>query len=170
VRFLYLCVAVAAVSTASAIASFMLPPFPRTIDVDAIIASDEQGGLTEGCGAFYYRLSADTIGHLNEDGIAFLQRGPKPRREDLGNPYGAWIETPGEINRHTNGSGPVGSTIYGLYALSGYDSSDEKLKKEANKISEALEMPGSYYTTTANREGIIIVSPKRGTAAYLYFG
>lgn len=161
---------VTAVTGAYAIAVSPRSALPNTVDVDAVIASDEQSGLLEGCVSVYYRLSASTLTRLNKEGIAFLTAGPPPRAEDSRNPFGAWTETPGAINLKTNGRVVGGTTIYGLYGISGCGRYDEVLRAESIELAAALAKPGSYYTVTANREGIIVVAPQLGRAAYFYFG
>ncbi|RZK03294.1 MAG: hypothetical protein EOO76_03195 [Novosphingobium sp.] len=141
---------------------------PMTIETDAVLAADSTFGLLEGCQAAVYRLSDRAATRLEHERIGFLRDGPAPRTENSSNPYQEWRETPGTIDLARNGEG-ARETIFGLYAMGGCNngSGDDFHSRE---ISQALTSPGSFYTVTANREGIIIVAPKQKVAAYFYFG
>lgn len=140
---------------------------PIAIETDAVLAANSGFGLTQGCQAAVYRLSDSTIDRLEQDGIDFLQSSV-PRTKNPNNPYQEWRETPGMIDLAHNGQG-ARDTVYGLYAMGGCSNrSDDAF--HSREISQALTNPGSFYTITANREGIMIVAPKQKLAAYFYFG
>ncbi|MDQ2892042.1 MAG: hypothetical protein M3R64_02980 [Pseudomonadota bacterium] len=105
---------------------------------------------------------------MKKKGIAYLQNGPQPQNENPKNPYGEWLKTPGDIDFVNNGHGAT-HTIYGLYAMGGCNSGDGN-QFGSREVAKALLGPGSYYVVTANREGIIVVAPKFGLAAFYYDG
>lgn len=140
---------------------------PSSVGVDAVLASDSASGFREGCESAVYRLSPSTVDHLSKEGIAYLSTGARPHNENPRNRYQGWLETPGSIDLANNGRG-ARETIYGLYGLGGCGSSKGDFHSGA--IRAALSNPGSYYTVTANREGIIIVAPQYRLAAYFYVG
>ena len=144
---------------------YRLPPNLR---VDAVLASDSENGFREGCEAAIYRLAPESIAQLNKEGIGYLNRNRPPEGDRARNPYGPWRETPGEIDLNRNGHGAA-RTIFGLYALgNGCNHSGRSFNYP--ELSRAMTRPGSFYATTANREGIIVVAPEAKLAAYFYVG
>jgi hypothetical protein len=139
---------------------------PSAIAVDEVLDGDDQRGIPSGCFKVVYRLSQSTIDHLNRDGIRYLSTGTRGD-ENPRNRFGPWRETPRDIDLETNGHGS--NTIFGLYAMGGCSGKSSGKRYEGN-LPAALEAPGSYYTVTSNREGIIIVAPRERLAAYFYFG
>jgi len=141
---------------------------PPEIETDGLLVSSSQDGLREGCQAAIFRLSDDMIRKVKRDGIAALGGWPRPPNENERNPYSLWRETPGWIDLKHNGQGST-RTVYGLYAMGGCGGdSGERFGKYPVEL--ALTRPGSYFATTANREGIIIVAPIQKIVAYYYFG
>lgn len=141
---------------------------PSTIHSNDVLAASSQSGLMTGCLAAVYRLSEKAALRIQRDGIGYLQNGARPRRESPGNRYGDWHETPGDIDVARNGEGAE-QTVYGLYAMGGCgDRSGGEW--HSREISQALSRPSSFYTTTQNREGIIIVMPHERLIAYYYWG
>jgi hypothetical protein len=105
---------------------------------------------------------------LNREGIGYLNRNRPAKGDQARNPYGPWRETPGEIDLKRNGEGAA-HTIFGLYALGGGCSNIDQMFHYPD-LAKALTKPGSFYTTTGNDEGIIIVVPSKRLAAYFYVG
>lgn len=82
--------------------NYVLPPSLR---IDAVLASDSESGLLEGCQAAIYRLAPEPLMQLNREGIDYLNRNRPAKGDQASNPYGPWRETPGEIDLKRNGEG-----------------------------------------------------------------
>jgi hypothetical protein len=141
---------------------------PSTIEIDAVLASGSRGGFMAGCEAAVYRLSDATLAHLKTEGIAYLDHAPRPQNDKRRNAYQKWRETPGEIDVAQNGRGPK-PAVPGLYAAGGCGEDFDPAFK-SDEVEKALSIPGSYYTVTKNREGIIVIIPERKLAAFYYYG
>lgn len=128
---------------------------PKRVAFEAVIFSDSFWGGREGCWYAEYSLSPETIAGLTEGGLAYLGDDTHPEREDPHNPYAKWRATP--LVKH--------SETYWTGAEEGCGKTGKKYDVRA-----ALQAPGSYYTLTANFEGMIVVDPVRGVAFFLYFG
>jgi hypothetical protein len=139
---------------------------PVGLEIDAVLASDSEDGLGQGCRAAIYSLAPTTLKRLDDEGIFFLDPNRLPKGEKADNRYGPWRETPGDIDLKRNGEGAE-HTIFGLYALGGCGSSRTMDNPE---LRRALTIPGSFYATTGNEEGIVIVAPKAKLAGYFYVG
>jgi hypothetical protein len=140
---------------------------PDVVAIDAVLTSDSSFGLREGCQSAVYRLSPSLADRLKSQGIAALSGDTHPRSENPDNRYGGWRETPGDIDFAHNGHGAK-DTVFGLYASGGC--AGNVRNPFSRTIDRALVKRGSYYTVTSNREGIIIVAPEPGLAAYYSFG
>jgi hypothetical protein len=133
---------------------------PDEIEIAEVIASSSSGFFIEGCASVVYRLSPTAIGTLENPGAAFFRNIRPPRNENPKNPYTAWRSTPVPEVRQAN--------IHAVNAIGGCDGS--KGEFHAPHIERALSTPGSFYAVTANEEGMILIMPRTGIAAFLYFG
>lgn len=133
---------------------------PEKIGISETLASSGSGLFTEGCTSVVYRLSDDTEAALRRQGIGFFAHIAPPQNQNHRNRYSAWLETP--LARSHRGR------VFALRAIAGCDG--ESGDFHGREIDEALRTPGSFYALTANREGMMIVVPRRRIAAFLYFG
>lgn len=141
---------------------------PSTIGVDEVLASGSRAGFQAGCEAVVYSLSGPTVSQLKARGIAYLDHSPRPQNDKRQNPYQQWRETPGEIDVARNGRGP-GPAVTALYSTGGCGEAFDPAFK-SDDVEKALSIPGSYYTLTAKRDGIIVVIPARKLAAFYFYG
>jgi len=141
---------------------------PANLKIDAALASDSESGLMEACRAAIYKLAGGPLMQLKQEGISYLNRNLSSTGDQESNPYGPWRETPGDIDLKRNGHGAA-HTIFGLYAL-GRGCRNGNQSFTYPELSKALTRPGSFYATTGNLEGIIIVAPTEGLAADFYVG
>lgn len=142
---------------------------PREIEVNTVLASDSASGLRDACEAAVYRLSPATADAIKRHGLAYFARVSSPAVQHNSNPYGTWRATPGEVDIAQNGHGAGSNTIYGLYVMGGCRNSGGPAFL-TSVLVDTWSKPGSYFTVSRNREGVIMVDPNKRLAAYYYFG
>lgn len=125
---------------------------PENLEVSRVIASGMKGGLLEGCEFAVYQLSPSNVAEIKERSLAFFGNLARPQKSNPKNPYSAWRVTPVS---HSFATGALFDCGRGEW-------SDE--------LSRAFDEPGNFYMITKNREGVIMVIPETGRAAYLYEG
>jgi hypothetical protein len=133
---------------------------PGKVGVSAVLTSTGSGFFMEGCASTVYRLSGETAAAVRQRGLRFFAGIAPPPNQNPRNPYGAWRETPLPA--------PEKGDILALGAIGGCDGDTGDF--HTREIEAALRAPGSFYALTANREGMLVVAPGAGIAAFLYYG
>lgn len=131
---------------------------PEKIGFSKVLLSHaERGGFLEGCVFVAYQLSPDTIHLMEKEGASFFKDVGQPPKQHK-NPYAPWKNTPIEEQPYIFADG----ALYGC-------NNDNSVQNALGRIDFHHE-EGNFYTITENREGIIVVMPKRQLAIYAYFG
>lgn len=116
----------------------------------------------ESCGGVIFKLSAATISSLKEQGLLFLASARQGRGYPAGDRlshyyhYAEWQETPV----------PTGWLGDGILAMELHCMDIGHSTRRA--IGEAVQAPGSYFTT--KDEGQLLILPDLGWAVYVYYG
>ena len=109
------------------------------------------------CGGAVFSLTTGTLTAIERQGLAFLDKGRKRRRNDYARSltmYAPWRKTPVPPDWTSNGM------WLGLYCMGSAWS--------RNSIYAAAQEPGSYYTTGYNSE--LLVVPRLGVAVFTFRG
>jgi hypothetical protein len=139
--------------------------FPREVGIAEVLKFNSEGFFRESCTYGAYRLDSATASELRNEGIDFLATSGRPRGERPHNPYGPWQPTPLALER-TDHVFALSATACraprGTVAPSG--------EERARSLEQALAAPGSYFAVTQNREGLLVIDPRRELAWFLYAG
>ena len=114
------------------------------------------------CGGAIFKMSQSTIDAIESEGLSFFEDATRPRRKKPGEkesgvkkPGYRWKKTPVPDTWTSDGA------WIGLSCI-GSNGNNDKLIRQ---ITKASELPGSYYTGTAeNSNFTILVLPKLGLA------
>ncbi|HKT14540.1 MAG TPA: hypothetical protein VJR87_03955 [Allosphingosinicella sp.] len=130
-----------------------LPPEVRW---SRIIGFGSESGLREGCAFGAYRLTTKTV--------AAFEKGANLPSD--------WHRTPVRIEDHQYAYVQPGQRPVTLYALGATSCASAKLKRMRLDSGPdiALRRPGNWYRIHNGGEGLVVVSPRRELAWYLYFG
>ncbi|MGB3645927.1 MAG: hypothetical protein WBA15_15785 [Mesorhizobium sp.] len=151
-------------------ASFYGNALPKVIQTTGFIAIGSDSSLldmllpirAESCGGVIFKLSAATISSLKEQGLLFLASARQGRGYPAGDRlshyyhYAEWQETPV----------PTGWLGDGILAMELHCMDIGHSTRRA--IGEAVQAPGSYFTT--KDEGQLLILPDLGWAVYVYYG
>src|SRR5262249_25851882 len=132
---------------------------PRKIAYSKILFSRQEDGLMEGCGFAVFQLSPDAVRAIEREKLGFFKQMPQPPVAQTDNAFGVWLPTPI----------PKVPYLLAYRAVNGCEN-DDAVEKNVGPIGNILWEDGAYYTVKENREGVIVVSPKRGIAVSMYFG
>jgi hypothetical protein len=140
---------------------------PGVVEIDRVLAARQTGGFREGCSYASYEIQQDFARELIDDGLNYLSHN-HPKRTLGFNKYQderEWKPTPI----------PEEPYLYAFGAANGCTNRPAEYFYEGTLIDahELAKEPGNFYSTHGGgggREGLIIISPKRRVAVYLYFG
>jgi hypothetical protein len=132
------------------------PHLPDKIEISRqYIAQDSIGGFLEGCVFEAYELKPQTTLAIEQYGLQFFKDMPQP--SDAASKFGTWHRTPV----------PEKPYAFALGALNGCQN-DNSVRDTIGYVT--VSEPNNYYSLSSNREGIIVVYPKRRLVVFAYFG
>ena len=134
---------------------------PREVRIVEVLEFNSAGFFREGCAYGVYRLDPATAARLRSEGIDFLMTSGRAPKTNPHNPYGPWQSTPLALHARQL---PLGATACGRDRLSATE------QERARKLERALAATGSYFAVTQNREGLLVIDPRRELAWFLYAG
>jgi len=138
---------------------------PEPIQVNGIVTKGSDATILsrEACGGVIFNLTDETVSAIRQRGLSFFLSARQGRgyledtREAYYYSYAEWQETPIP-------GGWVGGE--GIFSLSLTCMKNSNAMDKA--ISEALKLPGTYYTRA--RESELVVIPSLKIAVLAYFG
>ena len=131
---------------------------PEKIKVSKVIlAQDVAGGFLEGCQFVAYELEPETAAQIKAQGLQFFAGIDQPPLASSKNRYESWRQAPV----------PQNPNIFARNAESGCNN-DSAVRDAIGPIDFGSDR--AFYSTTGNREGMIMVFPERALAVYMYFG
>jgi hypothetical protein len=142
---------------------------PPQIGFERIVAAHSEGVIMEGCVYATYLLTPTTVRLLRERGIDALI-GTYPEKNYANNPDGDWQRTPLPSPGQREAIYEEGGEPQPLFALGAASGCGDARGAKALEIERLLRQPGNFYNVTRNGEGLILISPSEGMAAFLYFG
>ncbi|MEP9355767.1 hypothetical protein ABLE93_19500 [Xanthobacter sp. KR7-65] len=134
---------------------------PKVLGHPKLIKSDSFDGFREGCRYAIFKLSPETIQKIRSNGVEFLSSDRDASHGHPRNPYSPWMKTPIVGGRQQDRN-------Y-IYAY-GADGGCNDRTVPSIDVERISQKPGYFYQLTANREGMIFVSPSHGVVVYIYFG
>jgi hypothetical protein len=134
--------------------------FPSGVELGNVLHQQSASGIREGCVLVIFRLRDQAARSLEANSAAYLEGLEDATQR--GQLLSVWAETPA----HDVSSADDGPLAYAAWSCSGGSGNDAQLRRAV----EAAALPGSYYATYANGEGMLLLIPSERIAVFLYYG